>query len=314
MNHGVIEQLGTPEQVPRTGQSPVADFVGRVNVIPRRRRAGQLRIGHQLPVPAAGAPTSGRSRSTCGPKTWWPTAPGDNNRFDARREDRSSWVHCLAACSPQLSDQRLLTVYLSPNATCPRASLARRPGSSKLLPERIKVYSTRRHVHVPVLRPQRRSDSGRPLERPHVPRCWWWLVALIAFSRSRSPPSRRRRSDAERASSALANFVAYARTPIAGQPVEQPVGLRAGHGHHRALAFTFACTHALACRSNGFVARHHAHPLLAPSLLSAISFSSTGSGNQGVLRGWLRSPWASPIYGAPGIVIDERFAVFPCMR
>jgi iron(III) transport system permease protein len=46
-------------------------------------------------------------------------------------------------------------------------------------------------------------------------------------------------------------------------------------------------------------------PLLAPSLLAAISFIYW-FGNQGVLKGTFTS-----IYGAPGIIISEIFAVFP---
>jgi iron(III) transport system permease protein len=47
-------------------------------------------------------------------------------------------------------------------------------------------------------------------------------------------------------------------------------------------------------------------PLLAPSLLAAISFIYW-FGNQGVLKGIM---WTS-IYGAPGIILSEIFAVFP---
>ncbi|MFO1295179.1 MAG: putative 2-aminoethylphosphonate ABC transporter permease subunit [Rubrivivax sp.] len=55
-------------------------------------------------------------------------------------------------------------------------------------------------------------------------------------------------------------------------------------------------------------------PLLAPSLLSAISLIYW-FGNQGVLKSWLTGAlgWlgVEEIYGAPGIVIAEVFAVFP---
>jgi iron(III) transport system permease protein len=47
-------------------------------------------------------------------------------------------------------------------------------------------------------------------------------------------------------------------------------------------------------------------PLLAPSLLAAISFIYW-FGNQGVLKGI----FFSSIYGAPGIIVSELFAVFP---
>ncbi|ROZ62417.1 putative 2-aminoethylphosphonate ABC transporter permease subunit [Ramlibacter sp. WS9] len=51
-------------------------------------------------------------------------------------------------------------------------------------------------------------------------------------------------------------------------------------------------------------------PLLAPSLLSAISLIYW-FGNQGVFKGWMTAFGWTEIYGAPGIVIAECFAVFP---
>jgi ABC-type Fe3+/spermidine/putrescine transport system ATPase subunit len=55
MNHGVIEQVGTPQEVYREPASPfVADFVGKVNVVPGRVRGGQLEAG-SLRLPQGGA-------------------------------------------------------------------------------------------------------------------------------------------------------------------------------------------------------------------------------------------------------------------
>jgi len=51
-------------------------------------------------------------------------------------------------------------------------------------------------------------------------------------------------------------------------------------------------------------------PLLAPSLLSALSLIYW-FGNQGIARGFIRAFGFETIYGAPGIVIAECFAVFP---
>ena len=51
-------------------------------------------------------------------------------------------------------------------------------------------------------------------------------------------------------------------------------------------------------------------PLLAPSLLAAISLIYW-FGNQGVLKSWMQAVGISEIYGAPGIVVAECFAVFP---
>ena len=51
-------------------------------------------------------------------------------------------------------------------------------------------------------------------------------------------------------------------------------------------------------------------PLLAPSLLSAISLIYW-FGNQGVGKEWMQDLGINQIYGAPGIVLAECFAVFP---
>jgi iron(III) transport system permease protein len=51
-------------------------------------------------------------------------------------------------------------------------------------------------------------------------------------------------------------------------------------------------------------------PLLAPSLLSALSLIYW-FGNQGIARGFIHALGFDTIYGAPGIVIAECFAVFP---
>src|SRR3954464_2630381 len=51
-------------------------------------------------------------------------------------------------------------------------------------------------------------------------------------------------------------------------------------------------------------------PLLAPSLLSAISLIYW-FGNQGVLKAWMQGIGIAEIYGAPGIVGGECFAIFP---
>jgi len=51
-------------------------------------------------------------------------------------------------------------------------------------------------------------------------------------------------------------------------------------------------------------------PLLAPSLLAAISLIYW-FGNQGVLKGAMQALGIEQIYGAPGIIVAECFAVFP---
>ena len=51
-------------------------------------------------------------------------------------------------------------------------------------------------------------------------------------------------------------------------------------------------------------------PLLAPSLLSAISLIYW-FGNQGLLKSWMQGIGVDQIYGAPGIVLAECLSVFP---
>ena len=51
-------------------------------------------------------------------------------------------------------------------------------------------------------------------------------------------------------------------------------------------------------------------PLLAPSLLSALSLIYW-FGNQGLARGWIHAFGWESVYGAPGVVMAECFAVFP---
>lgn len=51
-------------------------------------------------------------------------------------------------------------------------------------------------------------------------------------------------------------------------------------------------------------------PLLAPSLMAAISFIFW-FGNQGVLKAWMQALGIAQIYGAPGIILSQIFSVFP---
>jgi iron(III) transport system permease protein len=76
-------------------------------------------------------------------------------------------------------------------------------------------------------------------------------------------------------------------------------------------AFTFAYALARSCLpAKGIFRTLALTPLLAPSLLSAISFIYW-FGNQGVLKDWMQALGIAQIYGAPGIVLSQLFAVFP---
>ncbi len=108
------------------------------------------------------------------------------------------------------------------------------------------------------------------------------------------------------------NFIAYAKTPaLLGSLwnslwVSGTVTLVV-----LPLAFTFAYALTRSCMPQKALFRGITLiPLLAPSLLSAISLIYW-FGNQGVLKTWLQSLGVEQIYGAPGIVLAECLAVFP---
>ena len=77
------------------------------------------------------------------------------------------------------------------------------------------------------------------------------------------------------------------------------------------LAFVFAYALTRSCMPGKPIFRSISLiPLLAPSLLSAISLIYW-FGNQGVLKDAMQAVGIEQIYGAPGVVVAECFAVFP---
>jgi iron(III) transport system permease protein len=110
----------------------------------------------------------------------------------------------------------------------------------------------------------------------------------------------------------LANFIEYARTPALLDSLWNSVWVSAVVTVITVpLAFGFAYALARSCMPLKSLFRGITLiPLLAPSLLSAISLIYW-FGNQGVFKAWLTSIGIAEIYGAPGIVVAECFAVFP---
>jgi iron(III) transport system permease protein len=110
----------------------------------------------------------------------------------------------------------------------------------------------------------------------------------------------------------LKNFIDYARTPALLQSLWNSLWVSALVTLITVpLAFGFA--YALTRSRMGFKKLLRGItliPLLAPSLLSAISLIYW-FGNQGVLKSWLDFFGIKQIYGAPGIVMAEVFALFP---
>ena len=107
----------------------------------------------------------------------------------------------------------------------------------------------------------------------------------------------------------LANFTEYFRTPALARSIWNSVWVSAlVTAVTIPLAFTFAYALTRSCMRFKVLLRNIALvPILAPSLLAAISFIFW-FGNQGVLKALLAG---GQIYGAPGIVISMVFATFP---
>ena len=141
MNQGVIEQVGTPMDIYREPASPfVADFVGKVNVLPARVTRGELRVG-ALCIPCEGADREARIYLRPEDVLARPIADGDAHVFDAHIEKiefLGSYCHVKVG-SPALQANKL-TVYLSLNYLSEASLAVGSPLRLKLLPERIKVF------------------------------------------------------------------------------------------------------------------------------------------------------------------------------
>jgi iron(III) transport system permease protein len=118
--------------------------------------------------------------------------------------------------------------------------------------------------------------------------------------------------DADGAFVGLANFAGYMKTPALLQSFANSVWVSAlVTAVTVPLAFGFAYALARSCMPAKPLFRTIALiPLLAPSLLSALSLIYW-FGNQGIAKGLVTALGFENIYGAPGIVLAECFAVFP---
>jgi iron(III) transport system permease protein len=118
--------------------------------------------------------------------------------------------------------------------------------------------------------------------------------------------------DAQGRFAGLANFIAYAQTPALLESLWNSVWVSVVVTLVTVpTAFGFAYGLARSrMRFKGLARTITLVPLLAPSLLSAISLIYW-FGNQGVLKSWLTASGIDQIYGAPGIVLAEIFSTFP---
>ena len=110
----------------------------------------------------------------------------------------------------------------------------------------------------------------------------------------------------------LVNFTSYLTTPALLQSLWHSVWVSALVTLITLpLAFGFAYALSRSCMPfKGMFRTIALVPLLAPSLLSALSLIYW-FGNQGLARGFVQAFGFENIYGAPGIVVAECFAVFP---
>ena len=114
MNHGVIEQVGTPMEIYREPASPfVADFVGKVNMLPGHVAGGQLQLG-QLSVPHAAPDGSVKVYLRPEDVLARPIAAGDALVFDSRIEQidfLGSFCH-VHVSAPALGGQPLIVYQI----------------------------------------------------------------------------------------------------------------------------------------------------------------------------------------------------------
>ena len=149
MNHGVIEHVGTPLEVYRSPGTPfVADFVGRINVLPARLMDGQRvhfagaadtlfhcphegAAGHEVNVYLRPEDVLAR-----------PIAPGDSNVFEAQI-DKIEFLgsYCLVHVRAQALGSQLLTVYLSLNFLAEQQLEVGARLPLRLLPERMRIFA-----------------------------------------------------------------------------------------------------------------------------------------------------------------------------
>ena len=141
INQGLIEQVGTPMEIYREPASPfVADFVGKVNVLPARVSGGEMRFG-ALCLPCDGADRDVKVYLRPEDVLARPIAEGDPHVFNAtieKIEFLGSFCH-VHVTSPAL-DKHKLTVYLSLNFLSEQSLQIGSTLPLRLLPERIKVF------------------------------------------------------------------------------------------------------------------------------------------------------------------------------
>ena len=145
MNHGVIEQVGTPMQVYRDPATPfVADFVGKINVL-----SGRLHPGRDLRIGASRFACEHDTAAERDVKVYLrpedvlarPIAPGDINVFDGAI-DKIEFLgsYCLVRVNAEAMGTQPITVYLSLNYLAEQNLVVGSRLPLKVLPERMRFF------------------------------------------------------------------------------------------------------------------------------------------------------------------------------
>lgn len=146
MNHGVIEQVGTPLQVYREPASAfVADFVGRINALPARVGAdGALMLGNTRVAGHHAGPAGREVTVYLRPEDVLarPISPGEPHVFDARIEAvEFLGSYCLVTVAADALGPQPLQVVLSLNFLAEQALEVGSNLPLKLLPERLRTFA-----------------------------------------------------------------------------------------------------------------------------------------------------------------------------
>jgi iron(III) transport system ATP-binding protein len=145
MNHGVIEQIGTPMQIYRDPATPfVADFVGKINVLSGRLHPGRdLRIGVSRFACTHDTEAERDVKIYLRPEDVLarPIAPGDANVFDGAI-DKIEFLgsYCLVRVYAEAMGAQPITVYLSLNFLAEQGLEIGSRLPLKLLPERMRFF------------------------------------------------------------------------------------------------------------------------------------------------------------------------------
>ena len=145
MNHGVIEQVGTPMQVYRDPATPfVADFVGKINVLPGRLHPGRvLQIGASRFECTLDADAARDVRVYLRPEDLLarPIAVGDANVFEATIEKiEFLGSSCHVSVRSAENGPQPLTVYLSLNFIAEQSLAIGSRLPLRVMPERMRFF------------------------------------------------------------------------------------------------------------------------------------------------------------------------------